>query len=362
VYVKPARAGQTHWTTTQEKLTTPVSVLVALFLLGLAVPRASLPDEPQWLQTGMVVPCDFDSSLVMAYVSLYPFDLPTGETLYFVTDWHPHVLSMTTRFLAEEEPVMYLGPDSLALAHHFILGVEETVEQWLDLCTGSGIQAILAVKRQLCLHAVGVDVNPRALRLAAFNARLNQVEDDQITFLQKDLLQDDPVPGNYQVITANPPFLPVPPQIPVHRHGWFSSGGPSGAAVVQAILQQAQNGLLEPGGKLAMVSEFFAKDGVYPPTGFGRALLFTNASPLSVTEYARRRADSATEYRIWRDHLADYDHMSPGLLYLHNTPQPSWNHVAVPASSHGSLWTPGNVDAIQFTRECSQEYLGWFQS
>ncbi|GAX22913.1 hypothetical protein FisN_24Lh199 [Fistulifera solaris] len=361
VYIKPAMAGQTNWTITHEKLTTPVSVLVALLLLGLAVPRASLPDEQQWLKTGIVVPCDFDPSLVIAYASLYPFDLPTGETLYFVTDWHPHVLS-TTRFVENEEPVMYLGPDSLALAQHFILTLEDKVEQWLDLCTGSGIQAILTVKRQLCQHVICVDVNPRALRLAAFNARLNQIEDAQITFLQKDLLQDDRLEGNYQVITANPPFLPVPPDIPVHRHGWFSSGGPSGDAVVQAILHQAPH-LLEQGGKLAMVSEFFATNGVYTPTtSFGRALLFTNAVPLSVTEYARRRADSAQEYRIWCDHLADYDRMSPGLLFLHHIPRKLWKHVLVPASSQGSLWTPGNTNAIQFTRECSQQYLGWFRS
>ncbi len=361
VYIKPATAGQTNWTITQPKLTTPLSVLVALFLLGLAVPRASLPDE-KWLKSGIVFPCDFDASLVIAYASLYPFDLPTGETLYVVTDWHPHVLS-TTRLSENEEPVMYLGPDSLALADHFILGLDqEKVEQWLDLCTGSGIQAILAVKRQLCQQVVCVDVNSRALRLAAFNARLNQIDDAQITFLQRDLLQGDGLEGNYQVITANPPFLPVPPQIPANRHGWFSSGGPSGDAVLQAILHQAPN-LLEEGGQLAMVSEFFAQNGVYTPpaTSFGQALLWTNAIPLNVTEYARRRADSNEEYLIWCDHLADYDIMSPGLLYLHHTPFKSWKHVSVPLSSLGSLWTPGNTAAIHFTRTCSQEYLGWFR-
>ena len=54
------------------------------------------------------------------------------------------------------------------------LAVRRRIRRALDLGTGCGIQALLAAKH--AEHVVATDVNPRALSFAAFNARLNGVE------------------------------------------------------------------------------------------------------------------------------------------------------------------------------------------
>ena len=379
VYVNPAAAGSAPVMTPTKELT-PLQVLVSLFLLGLAVPVSALPNE--LLNTGLVFPCDFDSSLAIAYVSLYPLDVAPNETLYFMTDWHPKVLC-TTCINSEEEPVMYIGPDSLALVHHFLLGwinnqqKEKNHHRWLDLCTGSGIQAIVAASLGLCQHVVCVDVNTRALRFARFNAALNGVNESHISFVQADLLKQPPTNDTsflasgllrngrrFQVITANPPFLPVPPTLDANRrHGLFSSGGPSGDAVLQAVLCLAHE-VLEENGTVAIVSEFCfgREDDLFRLSShFGKGLLLTNQYPLSAVDYAKRRADSKHEFHVWKSHLVEQeiDAVSPGLLYVQKTSQASsWKQVKVPKSSQGSIWTPWNTPAVHFTRKASNDYFG----
>jgi hypothetical protein len=102
------------------------------------------------------------------------------------------------------EPVMYLGGDSYALAY---LTPREEVEAALDLCTGSGVQAVLAARH--AERVVGVDVNPRALAFCRFNAALNQVE-DRCRWVLADL-DAALAPGvRFDLVLANPPFVPSP--------------------------------------------------------------------------------------------------------------------------------------------------------
>jgi methylase of polypeptide subunit release factors len=170
------------------------------------------------------------------------------------------------------------------------------------------------------------------------------------------------------LIMANPPFLPVPPEIVQARHGLFSAGGPSGESVLASIVHLASQ-LLPENGYLAVVSEFFLqqedeKDNDKGDTGdtndktiddadhgdaseeessatvestksiaaaallermktwwgpvSGRGLLLTNQFPVSAATYADRRADSSHEESVWLQHLQDLDiaAASPGLLYI----------------------------------------------
>ena len=62
-------------------------------------------------------------------------------------------------------------------------------------------------------QVVGVDLNPRALRMAKLNAQLNGVRD--LEFLEGDLF--DPVRGRqFDLIICNPPFIIGPEQIHLH--------------------------------------------------------------------------------------------------------------------------------------------------
>jgi methylase of polypeptide subunit release factors len=76
----------------------------------------------------------------------------------------------------------------------------------LDVGTGSGILALLASRH--CGEVYGVDPNPRAIAVARFNARLNEIEN--VHFREGKFLE--PVAGlDFDLIVADPPFVISPP-------------------------------------------------------------------------------------------------------------------------------------------------------
>jgi SAM-dependent methyltransferase len=83
----------------------------------------------------------------------------------------------------------------------------------LDLGTGCGVLALLAAAHSE--HVVAVDSNPRALRMARFNAQLNG--SFQIEFMDGNLFE--PVTGRqFDLIVCNPPFIVAPEQIYLHSY------------------------------------------------------------------------------------------------------------------------------------------------
>jgi hypothetical protein len=116
------------------------------------------------------------------------------------------------------------------------------VESALDLCTGSGGVALLAA--QSCERVTGCDINPRAINFARFNALLNGV--GNCTFVVGDLY--DPVAGEqFDLITANPPYVPTPGADPV----LYRDGGRRGERVLSRVLRGSLDHLTESG--LALV-------------------------------------------------------------------------------------------------------------
>jgi len=380
-----------------------VECLIALFLLGFALPRNVLVssliggNDTVCLmeRLGLIFTCTIDPTLVVPAVSIFPLDIHTNNidtnyynlpetpqkeeqpmviSLYFVTDWHPNVLLSTTASgmkeeLHEEAAVMYIGPDSLALVSHWpaVLltqlpallqqkqllhpNTNETIittkntSFWtdhtihtqkyikiLDLCCGSGIQALsylsilkyfLSTKELRKLKATCVDINRRALRFTRFNAILNDL-DESVETIEGNIMDweqtfsnhDDEHHANttlaelkanyhqllklapYDIILANPPFIPVPPPEVFNnmgitntsynttarpnnhhhitndtslllvnsiskRYGLFSSGGPSGEDILQSIIRIAPRLLSESNetnSVVAIVSEFMNPD------------------------------------------------------------------------------------------------------
>lgn len=424
-----------------------LDVAIRLFLLGLALPQA---DVERSLGTkaiesarhlGILGECPVDSSVAVSLVQLFPLDAealsssaylpgergsprkesfgeprrkqdrvladaaaagggkegvstPTRSVggavsvaspsdMIFATDWPPPGSTALT-----EEPVMYIGPDSIGLVQHAPRspphpttadraevfterpdGQEarsappkekssrEEAETILDLCCGSGIQGIAAaVLRGGNARVTCVDINPRAVRFARFNALLNGLDETRFSAIIGDLYStlstappgnadsshaaradvraptptekectasgsverhgaavarslgdsgdshnggrveadegpggpspagsppssDDPRqarPGDdldfdngrsplcradddlafFDLILANPPFVPVPPKLgsAKRRYDVFASGGANGEDVVEGIFRGA-TAHLHPGGVLAVVSE-----------------------------------------------------------------------------------------------------------
>lgn len=139
--------------------------------------------------------------------------------------------------------VMPPGGDSVGLERVAPRGHRRAA---LDLCCGPGTQALAAAAYSE--RVVGVDVNPRALRFARFNAAANRI--DGATFVLGDCYAplDD---GRFDVILANPPFVPWPESDAL----LFRGGGPLGDDVLARILAGAVD-RLEPRGSLAVVADF----------------------------------------------------------------------------------------------------------
>lgn len=145
--------------------------------------------------------------------------------------------------------VMPLFSESYDLA---ALAVRAPVEAALDLCTGSGIHALLASRH--AGRAVGVDVSPRALAFADLNARLNGIENAE--FVRGDLYA--PVEGSrFGLITANPPYNP---ELASRAGDDYHSGGESGEEILSAIVRRLPE-FLAPGGHGQIVSLFVHRQG-----------------------------------------------------------------------------------------------------
>jgi release factor glutamine methyltransferase len=133
----------------------------------------------------------------------------------------------------------------------------------LDLCTGSGAVAI-ALKHELpSLEVYGTDISPRALAVARKNAaRLLRPGGpdgaNAIHFLEGDLFAPVP-PLRFDLITANPPYLPSAeiPHLP--REVRFEppaalDGGEDGLDLARRILEDAP-AFLTSGGRLLMEAD-----------------------------------------------------------------------------------------------------------
>ncbi len=190
---------------------------------------------------------------------------------------------------------------------------ENSPNRILDFCTGSGIQALSTLvsleRMDPNAIAVCVDYNERALRFTKFNALLNGIDAERVHLIRADLISGDLLPLRqevdiveetksvegienennimdvlmsigevdgkskisllYDVILANPPFIPVPGNCTIkddgdsnidtnirgnisRRYGLFSSGGSSGEEVLQSIVSMSSRLLRPNDGVLAI--------------------------------------------------------------------------------------------------------------
>jgi methylase of polypeptide subunit release factors len=362
--------------------------LAALFLLASCVPKRIFiehvigGDETLELMLRLGVVFVYDDEWVVPLVHLFPLEIPPirstspsglgrchadddsihGKNIVLMTDLHPNVLGTTSldRFhddgddaaISEEKgdeegAVMYIGPDSLALIHHLHASMSNFVVRdpsevrspfgrILDVCAGSGVQALAAIAMLESLEgailadaepiAVAVDVNERALRFTTFNAHLNGYKGKIVTVhadllsgrtnanceslteallnemanFEKHHLHSQLMPHKdhrkFSLILANPPFIPVPPSRSDYpalslrkegvgdnggntpRYGLFSSGGPNGEDCLREIVRMAPSLLRSDGGLLAVVSEF-----MNPPPPLSKILRVKDGEDMKLT-------------------------------------------------------------------------------
>jgi len=195
------------------RLTTgkPVETAIRVFFLGVPVPEDEL--------TRALAPLDADELVELGVVE------PVGGDLRATVRLVPH----TDLFLAgnrypdetsEGTPADYVATATAPSAILASLTVRKPVGSALDIGTGSGIQAIWAARH--CERVVAVDVNPRALNLAAFNARLNGIAN--IEFREGSLFE--PVNGErFDLVLCNAPYVISPDTRYTFRDGGAASDG-----------------------------------------------------------------------------------------------------------------------------------------
>jgi SAM-dependent methyltransferase len=240
------------------------------------------PDDLQVLVRSGLLLIDAEG-LARARASLYP----VGNSLVFSDHaWpklpHPGCLEVP------HDQVMYVGADSRWLAR---ATVRRPVSYVLDLCTGSGVQALRAARH--AQRVVAVDLNPRAVRCTRFNARALGLSNVEVAL--GDLF--DPVQGErFDLITANPPFVPSP----VNSIG-FRDGGHSGEDVQRRIVAGLPQHLA-PGGIAQIVTEIGENDGAAIAD---RLRNWLGGAPMDIL-VLRLREHSAANYAIGHAQ-GDYD-------------------------------------------------------
>jgi methylase of polypeptide subunit release factors len=209
----------------------PLSVLIRLFLLCLPEPeplvRQVLGQDNLGLLLDLRLLSDEGPGQLRSPIGLYPVG-----PLLVATDWWREPKGGPN---ASSNRVMPLGRDSYGLARLITSFAGDTA---VDLCTGSGVGALRAAMR--FDRVVGVDISARAVNFSRFNALLNDL--DNCSFEHGDLYA--PLGElRFDLITANPPFVPVPGS----THLLYRDGGPSGEDVLRRIVAGFSSHLEESG-------------------------------------------------------------------------------------------------------------------
>jgi release factor glutamine methyltransferase len=114
----------------------------------------------------------------------------------------------------------------------------------LEMGTGTGVVAVHAAK--LGAKVTAVDINPHAVECARRNAARNNV---RFEVVRSDLF--DKIPGSFDVIAFNPPYLPGDSTSTTWiEKAW--SGGEEGSEVAVRFLRDAWKHL-NPGGRIYMI-------------------------------------------------------------------------------------------------------------
>jgi len=133
-----------------------------------------------------------------------------------------------------------------------ILEAEPGLKRVHDACTGSGCVAVAVKHSRPDLEVSASDNDGEALEVAAFNAKclLAVGSRKPIRLYRSDLLSR--VPGRYDLITANPPYLTDGEVDNLKKVGWPEPeaalrGGPDGMDLLTRLIRQAPAKLRSPG-------------------------------------------------------------------------------------------------------------------
>jgi methylase of polypeptide subunit release factors len=166
-------------------------------------------------------------------------------------------LFVHSAFPTAAEDSVFFGPDTYRMADAAAAHVEASttpIRRAVDIGCGTGAGAVAVAKRAPDAEVIGVDINDTALAYARINAALAGLP--RVRPTRSDLL--DGVPGEFDLIISNPPFM-IDPAGRTYRDG----GGPEGNGLSLSVLEAADR-RLAPGGSLVLFSGTGITDGRDP--------------------------------------------------------------------------------------------------
>ncbi|MGF1634754.1 MAG: peptide chain release factor N(5)-glutamine methyltransferase [Phycisphaerae bacterium] len=217
-------------------------------------------------------------SRIMLYAEhdkpLEPMQLETYRRLVARAAEHEPIayLTGTAHFfnleLAVSPAVLIPRPETETLVEHVLQDARslppEAQPGVLDVCTGSGCIALAVTRHLKGARTTAVDLSPAALDVAAGNAsRLGLTE--RVTFAEGDLFEAVDAEARFDIITANPPYIPSPQIAGLDRNvrdfepHLALDGGPDGLAVFRRIVEALPT-YLNPGGRFYIEIAFDQAD------------------------------------------------------------------------------------------------------
>jgi len=213
--------------------------LTTLFLAGEIVHSNTLRE---FFDAGMIAVLegmgllrwDADSDAYHATIALYP----VGD-LYIASDrWNTY--DGTSMPVAEDIVFPAFLPNTRLFLRHL---PEQPRGEFLDLCGGTGIAALLAAKGS-AQHAWSGDIADRSTQFAEFNRQLNGISNVKV--VTSDLYQGFEN-CRFDFISAHPPYVPT-----LQPKWIFYSGGSDGEEITRRIVAGLPDHLKEGGRFLAL--------------------------------------------------------------------------------------------------------------
>jgi release factor glutamine methyltransferase len=158
--------------------------------------------------------------------------------------------------------VLIPRPDTEILVETALQGTRERhlYGRMLDLCTGSGCVAIAFAKERPTWRVTAVDLSPDAASVARENVQRAGVVHN-VAVLEGDLFAALPEGARFELITANPPYIPsaeiaeLDADVRDFEPRLALDGGVDGLHVTRRLVSEALR-YLSPGGLLALEGGF----------------------------------------------------------------------------------------------------------
>jgi len=265
-----------------------LATLARLFVLGRPVPQAeaaaALPalGVAGAIELGLLT-LDESTGTAAPAVDLRPYgfvDAAGPAEWWIVSDLGELALGHAL----PEDHVLGVGGASLTLSG---LMLQTPVDTALDLGTGCGIQAMHAARH--ARRVVATDISPRALRLAALNLALNEIDGVELRLGS----MFEPVAGErFDHIVSNPPFVITPrvEGVPAYE---YRDGGRVGDALVASFVSGCGEHLA-PGGVAQLLGNWEYRG---PGDGLERVRDWVDASPVPLDAWViERDIEDAVRY------------------------------------------------------------------